>query len=273
MQHFLIYTNKYKDKNLATTEYIRDFLTKHNCKVTVIAEGEQIPESADVMLVLGGDGTVLQAARESLDRNIPIIGVNMGTLGYMTEIEPANLEEALEQLLLGKYETEGRMMLKGALDGDKTPMQEEYALNDIVLSRRGPLQIIKFHVYVNGQLLNTYEGDGIILTTPTGSTGYNLSAGGPLVAPKAELIVMTPICPHSLNQRSVVFSAEDCIEIEVPLGRDGKPQQVEVSFDGTVSIPLKAGDKLSVKKADRKTTFLQLSHISFLDILSKKMAN
>lgn len=288
MKHFLIYTNRHKDKELATTRRICDYLERRGQHVTVRAEGgdwkerickdtddipKDIPANVDCMIVLGGDGTVLQAARETKKLHIPIIGVNLGTLGYMTEIEPANLEDALERLIAGDYEQESRMMLNGKAQLAEGGTQEGWALNDIVISRSGSLQIIHFNIYVNGQFLNDYKADGMIVTTPTGSTGYNLSAGGPLVEPKARLIVLTPICPHSLNQRSIILSPEDVIEIEIPQGREGRVQTVEASFDGTHVIPLRTGDRIRIVRSEKITEFIQLNQVSFLEVLHKKMTD
>lgn len=200
MKHFLIYTNKHKDQELATTKRIQDYLESKGCTVklkvkesdwkeeTDAAEEEAtgIPLDVDCMIVLGGDGTVLQAARETKKILVPIIGVNLGTVGYMTEIELSGLEEALERLIRDDYKKERRMMLNGKVCCADGTVSEGWALNDIVISRSGTLQIIEFNIYVNGQLLNHYKADGMIVTTPTGSTGYNLSAGGPLVDAQGE---------------------------------------------------------------------------------------
>ncbi|MBR1930676.1 MAG: NAD(+)/NADH kinase [Lachnospiraceae bacterium] len=279
MKHFLIYTNKYKDIELKVTEHIRDYLVSHGQQVTVVqketdwkaeASKQQVcemPADADCMIVLGGDGTVLQAVRDMRNGSVPLIGVNLGTLGYMTEIEPANLEEALQRLITGDYSRERRMMLSGqVLHGD-----QEWALNDIVISRSGSLQIINFRIYVNGLFLHEYNADGVIVTTPTGSTGYNLSAGGPLVEPGAELIMLTPICPHTLNQRSIILSPADVIEIEILEGRAGRSQSVEVNFDGNRRIPLQAGDRIRIVKWSQSTEFIRLNQVSFLETLHKKM--
>lgn len=326
MKHFLIYTNRHKDENLAMTKRICDFLKLKGKRVTVMAEGKlgvdanvrqaqvlqgragggavelkpdgeperspgwdgeperawrrrepepgslrAVPEDTDCMIVLGGDGTVLQAARITKGLHIPIIGVNLGTLGYMTEIEPSCLEESLERLIGGDYIQESRMMLKGKVEGTDEGSREGWALNDIVISRSGPLQIIKFHIFVNGQFLNDYSADGMIVTTPTGSTGYNLSAGGPLVEPSARLIMLTPVCPHSLNQRSIVLSSEDVIEIEIPRCSEGRGQAVEASFDGGHMIPLATGDRLRIVRSEETTEFLKLNQVSFLEVLHRKM--
>lgn len=286
MKHFLIYTNRHKDRNMATANRIRSYLEEKGQKVSVRVMEEdwresaspseeqpaEIPPDADCMLVLGGDGTVLKAARETMKLNIPIIGVNLGTLGYMTEIEPDNLEESLERLISGDYEQESRMMLNGKACLGDGRTEEGWALNDIVISRSGSLQIIQFNIYVNGQFLNDYSADGMIVTTPTGSTGYNLSAGGPLIEPRARLIMLTPICPHTLNQRSIILSPEDVIEIEIPQGREGRVQTVEASFDGSHVISLRTGDKIRIVQSEKITEFIQLNQVSFLEVLHKKMA-
>lgn len=282
MKHFLIYTNRNKDHNLETTERIRNYLEEKGQRVSVrvkdaewklrtCEESEEIAADVDCMLVLGGDGTVLQAARETKKRHIPIVGVNLGTLGYMTEIEPANIEEALDKLICGDYDQESRMMLNGKVIL-KDRVEEGWALNDIVISRRGSLQIIQFNIYVNGQFLKDYNADGMIITTPTGSTGYNLSAGGPIIEPKAKLIMLTPICPHTLNQRSIILSPEDMIEIEIPEGKEGKMQTVDANFDGSHTVEMHTGDRIRVVQSEKITEFIQLNQESFLKVLHKKMS-
>lgn len=273
MKHFLIYTNTHKDRNLATTRHIREYLETKGQRVTLWSDEESAAENVDCMIVLGGDGTVLQAARETKHLHIPIIGVNLGTLGYMTEIETDGLEEALDRLMTGDYQQESRMMLNGKAFLPEGRTEEGWALNDIVISRKGSLQIIKFNIYVNGQFLHNYDADGVIITTPTGSTGYNLSAGGPLVEPKAKLIVVTPICPHTLNHRSIILSPEDVIEIEIPQGREGRIQTVEANFDGSHMIPLSTGDMVRIMKSEESTEFIQLNRVSFLEVLNKKMTD
>lgn len=278
MKHFLIYTNKHKDKELRTTQDIRSYLETKGQKVSIKItsaeekETDSIPSDVDCILVLGGDGTVLQAARETKALHIPLIGVNLGTLGYMTQIEPDQLHEALDKLIAGDYEQECRMMLNGKAYFADGVTEEGWALNDIVIARSGSLQIIKFNIYVNGQFLNDYSADGVIVTTPTGSTGYNLSAGGPIIEPKAKLIMLTPICPHTLNQRSIIFSPEDIIEIEIAEGKEGKVQTVEASFDGAHTIALSAGDKVRIVKSQDSAEFIQMNKVSFLKVLHKKMS-
>ena len=273
MEHFVIYTNLHKDKKLTVTNRIRDYLIAHGqqCILWGSENSEEELKDAECMIVLGGDGTMLQAARDVQRWNIPLIGVNLGTLGYMTEIELSALEESLDMLMEGQFEVESRMMLSGRIAGEQVT-EEDLALNDIVISRSGSLQIIKFNILVNGQFLNNYSADGVIVTTPTGSTGYNLSAGGPIVEPKARLIMITPICPHTLNQRSIILSPEDVIEIEISEGREGREQVVEASFDGNHVVPMHTGDRIRIIQSEKTTDIIQLNKVSFLEVLHKKLS-
>lgn len=231
----------------------------------------QNQEEAACALVLGGDGTVLRAARNMMDMDIPLLGINLGTLGYLAEVEIAAIEEALNKLLEGRFIQEERMMLVGRVYKHGTE-EEKFALNDIVISRCGSLQVLSFQIYVNGQFLNSYSADGMIVATPTGSTGYNMSAGGPIVEPGARLLLMTPICPHTLNTRSIVLAPDDEIRIEIPEGKDGQMQRVEASFDGSDRICLQTGDSVVVCRADKTTGILKLNTESFLTVLHKKMS-
>lgn len=287
MKHFLVYTNRNKDRDLVVTNRIKDYLEVKGQKVSLkikeadwmndvspdAEEATDIPGDVDCMIVLGGDGTVLQAARETKKLFIPIVGVNLGTLGYMTEVEPAHLEEALDKLIAGDYIKESRMMLNGKVKFhcDKE-FEEGWALNDIVISRRGSIQMLRLDIYVNGQFLHRYKADGMIVATPTGSSSYSLSAGGPFVEPDAKLIMLTAICPHSLNHRSIVLKPEDVIEIEIPTGREGQKQTVEANFDGSHKISMCTGDRIRIVQSEKITEFLRLSQVSFMEILHKKFS-
>lgn len=295
MKHFYIITNRHKDKNLEKTNYIREYLERHHKKCTVQVKEEvrerhytdsaNIPSDVDCILVLGGDGTLLEAARDTVSRDIPLLGINLGTLGYLAEVEEAGLDAALNQLLADKYEIEQRMMLTGRIVRGQIhekiheekgvghyEVEESYALNDIAITRSGSLQIIRFQVHVNGQFLNEYQADGVIVATPTGSTGYNMSAGGPIVEPKAELLLVTPICPHTLNTRSIILAPSDKVELQIGTGHEEAIQQVEVNFDGSHILTLYTGDKVEIEKAVMTTGIVKLSKVSFLEVLHKKMS-
>lgn len=267
MDKFYVITNKSKDKTLKTTYRIKKYIEEKGYTCVLAVDGKEMPKDTQCILVLGGDGTLTRVAREFYNCNVPLVGINLGTLGYLTEVEVQSLEESLDQLFKEGHAIENRMMLKGTLNG----MASHFALNDIVVTRRGILRIIHFDIYVNGELLNSYQADGVIVSTPTGSTAYNLSAGGPIVEPTASLLVITPICSHALNTSSIVLSADDEIMIEITRGRENSVEEAEISFDGDTGIEIKTGDKLTIRKAKHPTKLIKLNKISFLETLRRKM--
>lgn len=274
MEHFFIVTNDGKDTQFVVTGQVKALLESAG-KVCTLCKKDadkkiikaEIPQDIDCAIVIGGDGSFIEAARALEGRDIPILGINMGTLGYLTEVETNRIEEAVLQIVEGKYSLEERMMLEGIFESGNT----DVALNDIVVSRKGVLRVIHFRLFVNGELLHSYEADGIILSTPTGSTAYNLSAGGPIVEPTASLMVITPICPHALNTSSIVLSGEDEIVIEIGKGRNGSTEEVSVAFDGADMVTLFTGDKVRVHRSTASTRIMKLSKVSFLEILRRKM--
>ena len=286
MDKFYIITNRDKDQNLRFTEEIVQYLKEHGKKCQVQqaerrVEGEYhytdpalIPEDTQCILVLGGDGTLLQAARDVVHREIPMLGINLGTLGFLAEIDKTSIYTALDKLFADDYEIEERMMLTGTVwRGDKITGQD-VALNDIVISRVGPpLRVIGFINYVNDGYLNSYNADGIIIATPTGSTGYSLSCGGPIISPNAAMTVMTPIAPHTLNTRSIIFPEDDVITVELGEGRRQIQENGIASFDGDVEVPMSTGDRIVIKKASVSVKILKLNHLSFVEVLRQKMSN
>lgn len=280
MKHFQIITNETKDPQLTLTGDIRQYIEKcgGKCSVFVCDPTKNIPQTiqvpADVacVLVLGGDGTLLKAARDTAGTDIPVLGINLGTLGFLAEVEKNHYEEAIDRIFAGEYQTEKRMMLSGNVlrQGKETFFAK--ALNDITITRCGSLQIIRFSVYVNHQFLCKMSADGMIMATPTGSTGYNMSAGGPVIEPGAKMIVLTPICAHTLSARSIILRAEDEIEIEIDRGRDGTQLTVEASFDGNEKVPMVTGDRIIIRKSDETTAFMKLNELSFVEALHRKMS-
>ena len=274
MDRYLIVTNDGKDTDYSVTDQVVTLLQNAG-KTCILCQKdedkniimESVPDQIDCAIVIGGDGSLIEVARTLWEKDVPILGINMGTLGYLTEVEVNHIEEDLNQMLAGDYVFEERMMLKGTLE-DGT---QDVALNDIVVSRKGELRIIHFKLFVNGELLNSYEADGVIISTPTGSTAYNLSAGGPVVDPTASLIVITPICSHALNTRSIVLSSEDEIMIEIGEGRNGSREEVYVTFDGADRMIMETGAKIMVRRADARTKILKLNKVSFLETLRRKM--
>lgn len=276
MKHFYIIANPQKDKELALTRQIKNYIEEHggSCVSQMNQEYdiEEIFRQTECILVVGGDGTLLRAARDMAECNIPLIGVNTGHVGYLCELDAGNVMNGLEILMEEQgYSVEQRMLLTGYLVNKSGCCGQQVALNDIVIHRSGALQMVDFIISVNGEYLNTYSADGIIIATPTGSTAYNMSAGGPIVDPRAELILITPISPHTLNAKSIVLGADAEITVEIAPRRIEKDEKAEVSFDGEHVGMLTVGERIVVKKAGTRTRILKLSKLSFLERLGKKL--
>lgn len=282
MKNFLIITNSYKDAGLKLTGQMKSYIEEKGGLCTCfISTGEeaghaapdtgQIPADTECVIVLGGDGTLIRAASKLVHSSLPLIGVNLGTLGYLCELEESGVFPALDQLMADTYLIEERMMLSGYGIKSGDEVAANTALNDIVIHRTGSLSVINLVVSVNGGYLNTFHADGVIISTPTGSTGYNMSAGGPIVDPKAMMILITPINAHNLNSRSIVVGADDEVKIEIGKRRSQKDETVEVSFDGNNAVKLQVGDQFIIHKANDTAKICKLSRKSFLEILRKKM--
>ena len=273
MNRFYIITNEYKDINHYITKRIIRYI-EHLEKTYLLAEmddtghiiQERIPQQVDCALVLGGDGTLIRAARDLEQVDIPLLGVNLGTLGYLTEIEVDEIEEALQALIRGEYSIEKRMMLSGRVNDAAV----HSALNDVVIAREGYLRTVHFSVYVNDVMLGRYHADGVVISTPTGSTGYNLSAGGPIIEPTAQMMVITPICPHGLNTGSIVLSAEDKIHVQIIADRHGHKENAAVAFDGASMESLHVGDIVYVERSHLVTRLIRIRKESFMNTLRKK---
>lgn len=273
MNKFIIFTNTDKDEGLALSKKITEYLSEKGAVSSIVCDAvldsgamDGFIKETDAAIVLGGDGTMLRATRGIGVYDIPLIGINLGTLGFLTEVEESGVFDALDMLLKDRYIIENRMMIEGTV-GNKT----FHSLNDIVITRAGFSRVIGLNVYVNGQLLDTYEADGVIVSTPTGSTGYNLSAGGPIVSPKARVIVVTPISPHSLTSKSVVFDSTDEIKIEIAKKRKTQDTEAIVSFDGGNSIDLGAGDVVSARISSRTVRLIKVHDVNFYSVLRDKI--
>ena len=285
MDTFYIITNYQKDPEMTVAHEIREYL-KSKGKTCYIQQKEvedpqgryrytdaqHVSDEVECVLVLGGDGTLLQAARDLVDRSIPLLGINMGTLGYLAEIDRKNIFPALDKLIGGEYTVEHRMMLTGTAFHQSRRMLADIALNDIVISRNGRLRVVDFNVYVDGAFLSSYTADGIIISTPTGSTGYNLSVGGPIVAPEASLILLTAIAPHTLNSRPIVLP--DFVEITIEIGTNHGTDidGAEATFDGDTSVKISSGDRIVITRSMREALMIKTKNTSFLEILREKMS-
>jgi len=276
MKHFHIITNEIKDKDLAITKKLQAVIEKYGGSSNVFLcnrNGIEKPDTdADCVLVLGGDGTLLSVAREVADKKVPVLGINLGTLGFLAEVELNRMDEAIKRLMEGDYLTEERMMLDGTIIHKGKEISISSALNEITLTRCGSLQIIRYSIYVNKKFLCNMSADGVIVATPTGSTGYNMSAGGPIAEPGAKLLMLTPICAHTLNSRSIILRSDDIVEIVIDRGSDDSALTVEACSDGNEKVMMTTGDMLRICKSDKTTTIVKLDERSFLEALHRKMS-
>lgn len=282
MKYFFIIMNPDKQGARETAQVIHDYLTSHGafCQIGKgdgrrggayhYTDASLVPPETECIITLGGDGTLIQASRDLAGMNIPMLGINRGTLGYLTQISRSEeIDAALDALLADEYHLEERMMLNGRAYGAGSRLYEDIALNEIVITRNERLKMLHFRVFVNNDFLNDYRADGLIVATPTGSTAYNLSAGGPIIVPDSRMMVLTPICSHALNARSIVMSADDRIRIEI-LGDPGTSQAAV--FDGDTAAELHSGDYIEIHRSETKTVLIKLKNVSFLDNLRNKMA-
>lgn len=283
MDRFCMIVNSEKDTDHQTANSIVQFIESRGktCYLpTAFEQGvsnsgnytkvEDIPKDTQCAIVLGGDGTILHAAKDLLHLDIPILGVNLGTVGYMAEIEPQNIEQALEKVFRDECNVEERLMLYGEVAKEEACVKS-HALNDIVISRGGQSRLVVIHLYINDLLIDTYVADGLIVSTPTGSTGYNLSAGGPVMKPGINALVVTPVCPHSLNKRSFVVSSDDKIRLEIGQRKDSTRDEAVLYFDGRVETQLGSGDIVEICRAEECTKIIKITENSYFDILKNKL--
>jgi len=280
MQKIGFSSNATRDRGLLTTRaliqfvlskgceaYIDDALYPHLADTGVRPANGSLGICADFIVALGGDGTVLHAAQQAAMHNKPLIGFNLGTLGYLTDASGEDAAQALQTVLDGQYQTEKRMMLEVTIDGF-TPEAPLIALNDVCLTRGSRFKMIGCRVSVNDDYIDTYHADGIVVCTPTGSTAYSLSAGGPILKPALEAIALTPICPHALYARSSVVSAEDIITLHT---LENASCDAVLSMDGQNICAVGPDTAVRVTRSKLYTTILKTNKLGFYDILRSKM--
>ena len=277
MDNFCIFVNKDRDENLQLTKQVTDYLDKQGKSYCIRTESlntagvafEPVPADTGCVIVLGGDGTLIRAAKRMLEHEIPLFGINAGTLGYLAGVEAAEAERGLEKLCQENFRIEKRMLLEAEINGH----YEDTVLNEVAINRSGLCRLINLAVYVNGELLDIISGDGLLISTPTGSTGYNLSAGGAIVKPEAELILITPVCPHSLTSRGVIVSAEDEIAIEIRQGKRTQEVEAIITFDGRMAKNLQATDRIVIKRSCHSTKLIQVNERNFFEVLRSKLGS
>lgn len=226
--------------------------------------------AADLLIVFGGDGAVISALRAASGRGTPVVGVNYGTVGFLSEIEPDRLLENLDDLAEGRYEVRSRLMLAACvLDGEGRELAEAVAANDVVVKAGDPTHVLEFRVEADGYLIAEFPADGLIVATPVGSTAYSLSAGGPVVVPDLPALVLTPICPHTLSTRPLVLP--ESIRLRISVEAVGRHRQAMVSVDGRINFELVPGATLTVGRAERRMAMIGLHPSSFFDSLRGKL--
>ncbi len=264
-----IVINTKKPDSISFSRDISLWLENNGCSAEVSDERKEgdIFSESDFLVVLGGDGTMLRAAAKAAINDIPIIGFNLGRLGYLTDAEKSGAFTSLSKLLAGEYKTEKRMMLKAEVFGAETK-SSNIALNEVVIAKGVLSKMIAISLTINGKYIDSYRADGIIISTPTGSTAYNLSAGGPILEPDSEMIAITFICPHMIYARPFVVSASDVIDLRIS---ENKRNDAVLTLDGGTTAVLNDGQNVIIEKSKYYTTTIRTTGMGFYDILRQKM--
>jgi NAD+ kinase len=234
---------------------------------TFSASAREIADHCDLLIVLGGDGTMISTARLVAGRGTPVLGINLGTLGYLTEFAMDDAMPALEYVVRGEYEVDKRTMLDWQVLRDGDQVGGGSALNDVVLNKSALARIIDIDCWVGSHYVTGYRADGLIVATPTGSTAYNLSAGGPIIAPATEAISICPICPHTLTNRPLVLP----FSVEIALQMNTHEQEVMLTSDGQIGLPLMAGDRVEIRKSEKTFNTVCANDRDYFEILRSKL--
>ncbi|MEA4852707.1 MAG: NAD(+)/NADH kinase [Christensenella sp.] len=273
MQKFGIYANAKRDPGLQATKSVIRLLEEAGYPVYFDSDTAQAlglrdfmdAKSATILFILGGDGTILRAARKYVKYGIKLIGINTGHLGFMSELNLDDVSLMMEHIRENDYVIDERMMLEARMNKSDPPV---LALNDFVITKINRTRMVKLDLFVNGAQAELYNGDGLIVSTPTGSTAYSLSAGGPIIAPNVNCVLVTPICPHSLYARSIVAKYSDTITVRPCSGQN----EIAVSADGQEILPLDPGEKVTISRSALSAQFLRMSANTFFPQLKDKLA-
>jgi NAD+ kinase len=238
---------------------------KLNDRGACVAKGD-LGRRSDLLITFGGDGTLLSVARHAPD-NVPILGVNMGTLGFLTEVGVEEFPDLLERVLVGDYHAETRMAFDVSVEGNGRDHRSYRVLNDATINKSALARIVEMRVTVSGAFVSTFRADGLIVATPTGSTAYNLSAGGPIIYPTMGAIVITPICPHMLTNRPIVLPDEQVVEIRIV----AEHQEIFLTLDGQEGLPITSNDVVRVRKAESSVTLIRTGDKNYFDVLRAKL--
>jgi len=245
-------------------EQLRAHLTKAG--VTLLAREDV--DRADLVMAIGGDGTMIYANRLARESGTPILGINRGRLGFLADVTPEEMLTSVDHVLQGNYTTDSRLLVKACLLRSSGDQEVAFALNDVVLQRRETGRMVDFETRIAGQYVNTHSGDGLVVATPTGSTAYALSCGGPIIEPQLDAIVVVPICPHTLTDRPIVIAANQAVEVSL-LQRDDT--KAEITVDGFSMGDIRPGDKLQISAANNRVTLVHPPGYDFYGILRSKL--
>lgn len=238
---------------------IKRWLEEQGREVTLLGDGaDGIKKGTDMLVVLGGDGTLLWCARAALPMGVPILGIDYGELGFLSEVEARQAKKFLRKVLDGRYGVRERMVIECEIRRKGKKTGRHFAINDIVVSKCSA-RLLRLRACINGEYFHEFPGDGLILSSSTGSTAYSLSAGGPIVSPRLEVLILTPICPHTLFARSIVTSGSDEMSVKVPADRS----DVILTIDGQIELPLNGGDEIAVRRARHKVKFVRVQSRQF----------
>ncbi len=228
----------------------------------------RLGRECQLVIVVGGDGTILNAARTLADFGVPLVGVNLGRLGFLADVSPDRMLQSLDRIVDGDHRQEERFLLHAELSRAGQQVAEGDALNDVVLHKWDAARMIEFETYVDGQFVYSQRSDGLVVSTPTGSTAYALSAGGPILHPKLDAIVLVPVCPHTLTNRPLVVTGDSCIEVVVSDSNDGHAQ---ITCDGQINFQMQPGDRVRISKKSATITLIQPPGHNYYDILRAKL--
>jgi NAD+ kinase len=249
------------------TVYLESDIARQQGRPEIALNFAVFPHKIDLVFVLGGDGTLLGAARQFAPFHLPLLGINVGYLGFLSEAEPEHLATVVQRVLKGDYGIEQRLMLETELVRAGEVIERGIALNDVGIAKGSFGRMITCKVAMDEMYLATYAGDGLIISTPTGSTAYSLSCGGPIVYPELQMLLLTPICPHTLTSRPLVLPAESILEVQV----SAVHHEISMTIDGQLGYILKAGDCVKVRRAKYHTLLIKWQERSFFEVVRKKL--
>ena len=277
MKNIVVIPNPSKDKNLSVSAKLSEKLISLGLKVFADAEFsyalpseviayEELPVNVDLIMVIGGDGSVIEASRFAIERDVPLLGINLGKVGYLSEVEPDNID-VLDGLVKGEYRIEEKMLLSAeSKNGSFTHISERFAVNDVVISHSDFLGISDFTVENSHGDCVKYRADGLVVATPAGSTAYSLSAGGPIISHNLDCVIVTPVCPHSFFNRSIIFGAEECLKI-TNVGES----DLSISVDGRCFSFMKKNDSCRIFCAEKRLKMVTFSKDNMFSTLFRKM--